>query len=146
MERAAHFVSLIMTFCLFHLTTALALGVSLDPFNQKITLIDDQVDTADSPVKCKLQNSTRPPAFSMDGDYIIGGIFSIHSYIHTVDSNYTTMPEPVRCKGRSVRERSMLFLCEEKNTLTLCSRSISAYFLLIFHNCALKIISNVTFD
>lgn len=83
-------------FLFVYLTTALALGVSLDPFNQKITLIDDQVDTADSPVKCKLQNSTRPPAFSMDGDYIIGGIFSIHSYIHTVDSNYTTMPEPVR--------------------------------------------------
>uniref|UniRef100_A0A3P9B1Y7 Extracellular calcium-sensing receptor-like n=1 Tax=Maylandia zebra TaxID=106582 RepID=A0A3P9B1Y7_9CICH len=112
-----------MTFCLFHLTTALALGVSLDPFNQKITLIDDQVDTADSPVICKLQNSTRPPAFSMDGDYIIGGIFSIHSYIHTVDSNYTTMPEPVRCKGsintRELRfSRAMVFAIEQINNNT----------------------------
>ncbi|XP_005952569.2 extracellular calcium-sensing receptor-like [Haplochromis burtoni] len=59
----------------------------------------------------------------MDGDYIIGGIFSIHSYIHTVDSNYTTMPEPVRCKGsintRELRfSRAMVFAIEQINNNT----------------------------
>lgn len=49
---------------------------------------------------CKLQGTAYLPAFSIEGDYLIGGVFSIHSYIDTVKHNYTTMPEPLRCTGR----------------------------------------------
>ncbi|KAM9359523.1 extracellular calcium-sensing receptor-like [Symphorus nematophorus] len=56
----------------------------------------------------------------MDGDYIIGGVFSVHTYMQTVKHNYTTMPEPLKCTGRiESRElrfsRAMVFAIEEIN-------------------------------
>ncbi|XP_037631650.1 extracellular calcium-sensing receptor-like [Sebastes umbrosus] len=59
----------------------------------------------------------------MDGDYIIGGVLSIHHYMHTVKHNYTTMPEPPRCTGsvdgRDLRfSRAMIFAIEEINNST----------------------------
>ncbi|XP_036934234.1 extracellular calcium-sensing receptor-like [Acanthopagrus latus] len=63
------------------------------------------------------------PVFSMDGDYIIGGVFSIHHYTHTVKHNYTTMPEPQMCK-RSIDSRelrlahTMVFTIEQINNST----------------------------
>lgn len=55
-----------------------------------------------SSVICKMQGTAHRPAFSMDGDYVIGGVFSIHSSILTIKQNYTTMPEPLKCTGRLV--------------------------------------------
>ncbi|KAM3874682.1 extracellular calcium-sensing receptor-like [Diretmus argenteus] len=59
----------------------------------------------------------------MDGDYIIGGVFSIHNYMHTVKHNYTSIPEPLRCTGsvdgRELRfSRAMVFAIEEINNST----------------------------
>ncbi|KAM6988152.1 extracellular calcium-sensing receptor-like [Tautogolabrus adspersus] len=59
----------------------------------------------------------------MDGDYIIGGVFSIHYYMHTVKHNYTSLPEPLRCTGsldsRELRfSRAMVFAIEEINNST----------------------------
>ncbi|XP_078101742.1 extracellular calcium-sensing receptor-like [Sander vitreus] len=66
----------------------------------------------------------------MDGDFIIGGVLSIHYYMYTVKHNYTTMPEPLRCTGRfcvglktiDSRElrfsRAMIFAIEEINNST----------------------------
>ncbi|XP_053278773.1 extracellular calcium-sensing receptor-like [Pleuronectes platessa] len=56
----------------------------------------------------------------MDGDYVVGGVFSIHHYMHKVRYNYTTMPEPLRCTGsivsREIRfSRAMMFAIEEIN-------------------------------
>lgn len=59
-----------------------------------------------SPVKCKLQGTACQPVFSMDGDFVIGGVFSIHTYMHTVKHNYTIMPEPLKCTGRLVQGTS----------------------------------------
>ncbi|XP_060928497.1 extracellular calcium-sensing receptor-like [Limanda limanda] len=61
-----------------------------------------------------------PPAFSMDGDYVVGGVFSIHYYMNTVRYNYTTMPEPLRCTGSIDSHvlrfsRAMIFAIEEIN-------------------------------
>lgn len=58
------------------------------------------VSTQASSMKCAQQSSPRLPAFSMNGDFAIGGIFSIHYQMHIVIHNYTTKPEPLRCGGR----------------------------------------------
>uniref|UniRef100_A0A3B4GAJ9 Extracellular calcium-sensing receptor-like n=1 Tax=Pundamilia nyererei TaxID=303518 RepID=A0A3B4GAJ9_9CICH len=60
-----------------------------------------KVGTVESSVNCKLQGSTRPPAFSKDGDFIIGGTFSLHSYTQTLQST-----------------SSMVFAIEEINNST----------------------------
>ena len=76
------------------------------PLKQRVGLTEERtgagVSTEASPVNCKLQGTTRLPAFSLDGDYVIGGVFSIHTYMHTVKHNYTTEPEPLKCIGRLV--------------------------------------------
>ena len=101
MKISALLIGLILPLGLCELNSALKKGV---------VLTEDRsgagVSTKALSVKCKLQGTTRLPAFSMDGDYIIGGIFSIHYYMHTVKHNYTTMPEPPRCTGRLVRGRA----------------------------------------
>lgn len=56
-------------------------------------------------VRCRLQGTPRPPAFSQHGDFVIGGVFSMHYNMHTVDHSYTSMPEPLQCTGRSVNAR-----------------------------------------
>lgn len=56
-----------------------------------------------SSVHCRLQGATMPPVFSKDGDFVIGGIFSIHYYLHTLQHKYTSMPAPLKCTGRSVK-------------------------------------------
>uniref|UniRef100_A0A3Q1G9L2 Extracellular calcium-sensing receptor-like n=1 Tax=Acanthochromis polyacanthus TaxID=80966 RepID=A0A3Q1G9L2_9TELE len=79
---------------LFELSSALVLGGSLNETN-------NGVSAEASSVQCKLQGTLRPPAFSADGDYIIGGVFSMHLYI--VDS-------------RELRfSRAMIFAIEEIN-------------------------------
>lgn len=56
----------------------------------------------DFSVKCELQGSPRDPAFSLNGDYIIGGVFSIHFYVEEMSHEYTKRPDPQKCTGRSV--------------------------------------------
>ncbi|XP_070761762.1 extracellular calcium-sensing receptor-like [Enoplosus armatus] len=127
MEISALFIGLILSLGLYELNSVLALNGSGDGLKQRAGLTEDRtgagVDTKASSVKCKLQGTTRLPAFSLDGDYVIGGVFSIHNYVHTVKHNYTTMPEPLRCTGsidsRELRfSRAMVFAIEEINNST----------------------------
>ncbi|XP_037533759.1 extracellular calcium-sensing receptor-like [Nematolebias whitei] len=60
---------------------------------------------------------------SEDGDFVIGGAFSIHHKLYTVIYNYTTKPESPRCTGsfnsRVLRFfRAMIFAIEEINNST----------------------------
>uniref|UniRef100_A0A4W6CAJ9 G-protein coupled receptors family 3 profile domain-containing protein n=1 Tax=Lates calcarifer TaxID=8187 RepID=A0A4W6CAJ9_LATCA len=126
MEISALFIGLRLALSLFELNSALVNGYR-EGLKQRAVLTEarsnDGVSTEATSVKCKLQGTTRLPVFSMDGDYIIGGVFSIHHYIHTVKHNYTTMPEPLRCTGsidtRELRfSRAMIFAIEEINNST----------------------------
>ncbi|KAM3616599.1 uncharacterized protein V6R79_020613 [Siganus canaliculatus] len=59
----------------------------------------------------------------MDGDYIVGGILSIHYYMPTREHDYTTVPEPSKCTGsidfRELRfSRALIFAIEEINNNT----------------------------
>ena len=107
MEISALFIGLILSLGLCELNSALALNGSVDGVKQRAELTEDRTGVGVSPeassVKCKLQGTTRLPAFSMDGDYVIGGSFSIHYSMHAMKHNYTTMPDPLRCSGRLVR-------------------------------------------
>ena len=106
MKISALLISLISSLSLCEVNSAFALKGSWDGLKQRAWLTEDKigagVSTEVSSVRCKLQSSTRLPAFSLDGDYVIGGVFSIHTYMHTVKHNYTTEPEPLKCIGRLV--------------------------------------------
>ncbi|XP_051252908.1 extracellular calcium-sensing receptor-like isoform X2 [Dicentrarchus labrax] len=124
MEISTLFIGLILSLGLCELNSALALNGSGDGLKESAELTEDRTvagfSTEASSDKCKLQGSTRLPAFSMDGDYVIGGVFSIHSYMHTVKQNYTTKPEPLKCTGsidsRELRfSRAMVFAIKEIN-------------------------------
>ncbi|XP_075892388.1 extracellular calcium-sensing receptor-like [Nelusetta ayraudi] len=59
----------------------------------------------------------------MDGNYIIGGVFTIHHYKQNVKLEYTTRPEPSKCSGsidsRELRlSHAMVFAIEEINNST----------------------------
>ncbi|XP_045928924.1 extracellular calcium-sensing receptor-like [Micropterus dolomieu] len=127
MEISALFIGQILSLSLCELNTVLALDRSGYGLKQRSGLTEKRtcpgVSTKDSSVKCKLQGTGRLPAFSMDGDYVVGGVFSIHYYMHTVKHNYTTVPEPLRCTGsidsRELRfSRAMVFAIEEINNNT----------------------------
>ncbi|MEQ2256377.1 hypothetical protein ILYODFUR_023595 [Ilyodon furcidens] len=69
------------------------------------------------------RGTPRQPAFSTDGDFVIGGAFFLHLQMHTAINNYTTKPKLPRCKGRSTAivvvaftaEGDMRVLLEELN-------------------------------
>ncbi|XP_069053455.1 extracellular calcium-sensing receptor-like [Lepisosteus oculatus] len=68
---------------------------------------------------CRHQGSPGSAQFTNDGDFVIGGIFSMHSNIYVLKYNYNVTPGPVRCKSLDPRElrfaRAMIFAIEEIN-------------------------------
>ncbi|KAJ8332205.1 hypothetical protein SKAU_G00428130 [Synaphobranchus kaupii] len=55
---------------------------------------------------CRLQGTPRPASFSQPGDFVIGGVFSIHFYVITTEHNYTSRPETPHCTGRYLLHQS----------------------------------------
>uniref|UniRef100_A0A8K9WXP4 G-protein coupled receptors family 3 profile domain-containing protein n=1 Tax=Oncorhynchus mykiss TaxID=8022 RepID=A0A8K9WXP4_ONCMY len=68
-------------------------------------------------VRCKIQGTPRPPAFSQDGDFVIGGVFSIHSYILPFSQVVLThLPSFYSLNSRELRfSRAMVFAVDEIN-------------------------------
>ena len=97
MEICALFLGLIS---LCDLNSAVDLEAPGNSPEQQAGLREFGTAAAAPSVKCQLQGSARFPAFSMDGDFVVGGVFSLHHYKVTVMHNYTTMPEPFSCSGR----------------------------------------------
>lgn len=101
MEISVFFIGLRLALGWFEMNSVIGLGGSVDSLKQRTGLSEDGVTEALS-LKCTLQGTTRSPAFTMDGDYIIGGAFSIHFKEQTKIYNYTNLPEPPSCTGRLV--------------------------------------------
>lgn len=107
MELFAVFSSLIVSPLFLEVNSSLALNYSGNLLKLETELRgsrnDPGVRTSAPPLKCTAQGQGRLPVFSADGDYVIGGIFSIHHYKQTVKRDYAAMPEPERCGGRLVK-------------------------------------------
>ncbi|XP_017564410.1 extracellular calcium-sensing receptor-like [Pygocentrus nattereri] len=74
-------------------------------------------------VSCRRWADPREPGLSMNGDFIIGGIFSIHVYTSTEQNSYTRQPLKRQCSGsmnlRWLRiARAMEFAIHEINNRT----------------------------
>lgn len=107
------FIALIFSLTLCELSSACARNDHRNRLKQHIGLKACRTgagfSTEASSVKCKFQGTARLPAFTMEGDFVIGGVFSIHHYKRTVNHNYTTIPEALPCTGRLVIVR----ICKE---------------------------------
>uniref|UniRef100_A0A3P8VU17 G-protein coupled receptors family 3 profile domain-containing protein n=1 Tax=Cynoglossus semilaevis TaxID=244447 RepID=A0A3P8VU17_CYNSE len=122
MEITVLFISLRLTLSWFELNSALAFdGFGLDLKQRAVYAEVNPVQPrSGSSVKCSRLSLSHPPAFSMDGDYVIGGVFSIHYYMRLVRHNYTTEPEALSCTGsidaRELRfSQAMIFAIDEIN-------------------------------
>lgn len=82
---------------------AMQLIFSLTPFVSILflTLPNTAVCIA-NPISCRLWTDPQIPGIFMNGDFVIGGIFSIHYYTRSEQNTYTWQPSQLQCSGRSV--------------------------------------------
>uniref|UniRef100_A0A4W4HED0 G-protein coupled receptors family 3 profile domain-containing protein n=1 Tax=Electrophorus electricus TaxID=8005 RepID=A0A4W4HED0_ELEEL len=72
-----------------------------------------------NPVSCRLWTEPQMPGLSMNGDFIIGGIFTIHYYTSSGEHTYTTQPPQPHMDFRELRfARAMEFTIHEINNRT----------------------------
>lgn len=106
MELFAFFIGLMVSPILLKANASLGLNYSGNlserQTESRLSRKDSGVRTSAPPLKCTAQGQARLPVFSAGGDYVIGGIFSIHHYKQTVKRDYAAMPEPESCEGRFV--------------------------------------------
>lgn len=126
----AIFIALRLALSLLELTLLVRLPGRVNGLKQQFpseqTSNTSGVTAEASSVKCSLQGKSRLPAFSRDGDFVIGGVATIHSQDYAMVYNYTTQPESPRCTKRSVRKRSgktILYVFAAKSALMLESKN-----------------------
>ncbi|XP_026887121.2 extracellular calcium-sensing receptor-like [Electrophorus electricus] len=76
-----------------------------------------------NPVSCRLWNEPQIPGLSMNGDFIIGGIFTLHYSTNSGQNTYTRLPPQPQCSGsmdfRQLRfARAFEFTIHEINNRT----------------------------
>ncbi|XP_035240673.1 extracellular calcium-sensing receptor-like isoform X1 [Anguilla anguilla] len=69
---------------------------------------------------CTLLGTARPASLSQPGDFVIGGVFTIHYNFISTEHNYTSQPKAPHCTGRlDFRQmrfaRTMVFAIKEIN-------------------------------
>ncbi|KAI4898234.1 hypothetical protein NFI96_013578 [Prochilodus magdalenae] len=87
-----------------------------------ITGLSQALCTAE-PVSCRLWADPQMPDLTMNGDFIIGGIFTLHFYMRSEQNTYTRQPLQPQCSGsmdfRELRfARAMEFTIHEINNRT----------------------------
>ncbi|XP_064158597.1 extracellular calcium-sensing receptor-like [Anguilla rostrata] len=70
--------------------------------------------------ECTLQGTPRPASLSQHGDFVLGGVFTIHHELINTENNYTSQPKAPQCTGRlDFRQmrfaRTMVFAIKEIN-------------------------------
>uniref|UniRef100_A0A8C9WIP3 G-protein coupled receptors family 3 profile domain-containing protein n=1 Tax=Scleropages formosus TaxID=113540 RepID=A0A8C9WIP3_SCLFO len=99
------------------ITAVVLLVVNLSNYN--IVALQDS-----SGLGCRLLDGSGPAILTEPGDFIIGGVFSLHNYLKTIEHTFTHAPEPLQCRGRSVTPqelrfaRAMMFAIKEINNST----------------------------
>ncbi|TSK38411.1 Vomeronasal type-2 receptor 1 [Bagarius yarrelli] len=75
-----------------------------------------------NPISCRLWTNPQLPGIFMNGDFVIGGIFTFHHYTKTEQILYTRLPSQTECYGMDFRElrfaRAMEFTIHEINNRT----------------------------
>ncbi|XP_026783499.3 extracellular calcium-sensing receptor-like [Pangasianodon hypophthalmus] len=75
-----------------------------------------------NPITCRLWTDPQLPGIFMNGDFVIGGIFTFHHYTKTEQITYTRLPSQTQCYGIDFREvrfaRAMEFTIHEINSRT----------------------------
>lgn len=101
MEISAFCTLLLLAVALLEINSVCVLCGLLTSFKQRAGLSESGVtiSTDSSSVKCYLQGTAGSPVFSMEGDFVLGGVFSIHFNMDAKIHPYTAMPEPPRCTG-----------------------------------------------
>jgi len=66
---------------------------------------------------CILQGDPQHPALFKDGNFIIGGAFTIHYYLRTEKHTYTRRPQPLECSGRLEFDKSIAYNLTSLNGL-----------------------------
>lgn len=99
----------LLTVALFEINVVCALGRLLTGFQQRTDFSGSGItaSTNASSVKCNLLGTAGSPVFSKDGDFVLGGMFTIHYKMHTEIYPYTAVPEPPKCTGRLVSQENV---------------------------------------
>ncbi|GAA6103064.1 extracellular calcium-sensing receptor-like [Tachysurus ichikawai] len=96
---------------------------SMVPFLSALWITGVSCATSEtSPISCRLWTNPQLPGIFMNGDFVIGGIFTFHHYTRTEQITYTRLPPQTECYGIDFREvrfaRGMEFTIHEINNRT----------------------------
>uniref|UniRef100_A0A665TH49 Olfactory receptor C family, h1 n=1 Tax=Echeneis naucrates TaxID=173247 RepID=A0A665TH49_ECHNA len=94
-----------------------------------VLLFAEALGAKEDRAHCKMLGSTESPLLSKEGDFTIGGAFSIHTEISKPSLSFTDMPQQLKCSRMNLREfhfaQTMIFAIEEINNSSSLLPNIS---------------------